>query len=88
MKWPRILSCAERGTGVDRGQGEFSPGGPRDRRSGLVALSSLLFSVFVLLESGPGNHRTRVKTAIGMRLFLGSGVPFRPILSHWRFPIC
>ena len=83
----RFSSDAERGTVVDRGEGEFSPGGPRDRGAGLVALSSLLLSISVLLKWVPGSHRTRLKTAIRMRLFLGSGVSFRLISSHWKFPI-
>ena len=81
-KSPRILSCAERGTGLDHGEGEFSPVGPRDHGAGLVALSSLALSISVRLQGVPASHRTGFKTSKQNETFSGSNVPFCPILSH------
>ena len=72
-------------TGVDHREGEFSPGGPRDRRAGTVALSSLFLSILrVLLHSVSRSHRVapcsaHLKENETVLLFF---VPFRPILSH------
>ena len=77
-----VLCCGERGTGLDQGEAGFLPGGPRDRRAGLVALSSLFLGISVLLRGVPASHRTGSKTASKMRLFWGQSshfVPFCPI---------
>ncbi len=79
-KSSRILSCAERGTSLDHGEGEFSPARPREHGAGLVTLSSLFLSISVLLQGVPASHRTGFKTASKMRLFLGSGVSFSLIV--------
>ena len=71
VKSARILSCAERGTGLDQGEGEVLPGGPRDHGAGLVALSSLALSISAWLKGVPAGHRTGFKTASKMRLFQG-----------------
>ena len=79
---PSSLGRAGRGTGLDHGEGEFSPGGPRDRRAGAVALSSLAHSVSVLLESVRSSRRTTLSTARKMRRFFDFSshfVSFRPI---------
>ncbi len=55
--------------GLDHGEGEFSPVGPRDYGGGLVALSSFPLSISVLLYSVPASHRTGFMTASKMRLF-------------------
>ena len=68
---PRFLSDGERGTGIEGGQGEFSTGGPRDRRAGPVALSSLFLSISVLRRGDLARHRAGLPTAIRMRLFWG-----------------
>ena len=68
---PRFLSDGERGTGIEGGQGEFSTGGPRDRRAGLVALSSLFLSITVLRRGVLACHCAGFPTAIRMRLFWG-----------------
>ncbi len=73
---PSSLSCAERGTGLDQPEGELSPVGPGDRGAGPVALSSLVLNISALHQGVPASHRAGFKTAIKMRLFLGSGVPF------------
>ena len=83
MKSSRILSCAERGTSLDHGEGEFSPARPREHGAGLVTLSSLFLSISVLLQGVPASHRTGFKTASKMRLFLGSGVSFQSYRSNW-----
>jgi hypothetical protein len=76
MKWVRILGCAERGTGVARGEGQFSSGGPSDHRAGLVALSFLALSVSVWLRGLLASHHTGLRALVRMRLFLGPGVSF------------
>ena len=53
----RFLSFTERGTGVTRGESELSPGGPSDRRTGLVALSSLFPGSSALFRGLPAGHR-------------------------------
>jgi hypothetical protein len=63
------LGRSGRGTGVDYGEGEFSPGWPRDHGARLVALSSLALSISVPLQGVPASHRTGFKTASKMRLF-------------------
>ena len=89
-KYPRILSCAERGTGLDHGEGEFSPVGATDHGAGLLALSSLALSISVRLRGVPASHRTGFKTASKMRLFWGQEshlVPFIPI-HFYLFETC
>ena len=71
-----ILSGAERGTGLDHEEGDFSRGGAGDHRAGLVALSSLFLGISVLLRGLSGCHRARLPTAKRSGLFWGSGVPF------------
>ncbi len=78
-KYPRILSCVERGTGLDHGEGECSPVGATDHGAGLVALSRLALSISVRIQGVPASHRTGFKTASEMRLFWGQEshlVPF------------
>jgi hypothetical protein len=72
----RFLSDGERGTGIEGGQGEFSTGGPRDQRAGLVALSSLFLCISVLLRGVLAGHRAGLPTAIRMRLFWGQASHF------------
>ena len=79
---PSSLDWDERGTGLDHGDDEFSSAGPTSHGSGLVALSSLFLSISVLLRSVSAGRRTGLPTAMRMGLVLGSGVSFRPILSH------
>ena len=76
------LTCAERGTGLDRGEGGCSPVGPRDYGPGLVALSPLALSISVLLSGVPNRRQAGFKTAGKMGLFQGQAshfVPFCPI---------
>ena len=75
---PRILSCAERGTGLDHREGEISPIRARDHGAVLVALSSLALSISVLFQGVPASHRTGFKTPRKMRFFWIK----RPISSH------
>jgi hypothetical protein len=81
-KFHRILSCAGRGTGLDGGDGKFSPVGPGKRETGFVALSSLAVSIYVRIQGVSARHRTGFRTASKMRLYWGQAVPFRPILFH------
>ena len=90
MKSARILSCGARGTGLDHLQGQFSPVAPGDHGGGLVALSSLAFSVSVQLQGVPAGQRTGFKTASKMGLFLvktSHFVPFCPI-HFYLFEAC
>ena len=75
---PSSLGRAGRGTGLDHGEGGGSPGGPRDRRAGAVALSSLFLGVSVPPGSVCSSHRTKIPAARKMRRFF----VFRPIPSH------
>ncbi len=54
----------------------FSPGGPRDRRAGLVALSSLFLSTSMLPKSVFTSRGTRPETAVKMRRILGQASHF------------
>ena len=69
-KFNRILGCAERETGLDRGGGEFLPVGPRDHGARLMALSSLAHGISVRLQCVPASHQRGFKTGSKMRLFL------------------
>ncbi len=73
---PRFLSDGEGGRGVEGGKGEFSTGGPRDRRAGPVALSSLFLCISVLLRGASAGHRAGLRTAIRMGLFWGRASHF------------
>ena len=64
---PRFLSDGERETGIEGGKGEFSTGGPRDRRAGSVALFSLFLYVSVLLRGVLAGHRAGLPAAISGR---------------------
>ena len=84
------LSCGGRGTGLDHGEGEFSPDWAREHGAGLVALSSLALSISVVLQGVPASHRTGFKTASKMGLFLGQefhSVPFSSI-HYYLFGTC
>ena len=81
-KFHRILNCAGRGTGLHRGEREFSTGGRGNHGAGPAALSSLPLSISRRFQSVSAGHRTGFQTASEMRLFWGQTVPFRPILSH------
>ena len=84
MKSRRVLSCGERGTGLDHGGGQFSPVGLRDHRAGLMALTSLPLSISVLHRGVPASHRTGFKTASKTRFFALESylVPFSSIHSY------
>jgi hypothetical protein len=75
-KSPRVLSGGGRGTGLDHGEGEFSPVQPRGYGAGLVALSSLALGISVRLQEVPASHRTGFKTASKMGLFWGNSSHF------------
>jgi hypothetical protein len=78
----RFSSCVTRGTGLDPGEGEFSPIEPRDHGAGLVALSSLALGVSIRIQGVRASHRTGFKATSKMGLFLGKSshfVPFCPI---------
>ena len=74
-----VLSSVERGTGLDQGEGEFLPVGPRGHGAGLLALSSLALGISVRLQCVLGSHQRGFKTGSKMRLFLVN----RLISSHF-----
>ena len=89
-KFRRILSCAGRGTGLDRREGEFSPIGARECGAGGVTLSSLALSSSVRFQGVPNSHLEGVKTASEMGLFWGKSshlVPFSPT-HFYLFETC
>jgi hypothetical protein len=89
-QYPRVLSCVERGTGLDHRASEFSPVGLRDHGAGLVALSSLALSISVRLQGVLASHRIAFKTESKMRLFQGQSshfVPFR-LIHFYLFGAC
>ena len=69
-KFNRMWGSAERGTGLDRGAGEFLAVGPRDHGARLMALSSLALGISVRLQCAPASHQRGFKTGSKMRLFL------------------
>ena len=82
-----ILGRGGRGTGVGPREVEFSAAGPRDYGSRPVALSSFPLSISVLRLQCSGQPSDGVHDSEQNETFSGSGVPFRPILSHPHLPI-
>jgi hypothetical protein len=68
---PSNLSCAARGTGLEHGEDELSPVGPRDHGARLVVLSSSALSISVLLLGVPISLHMGLSTAIKMGSFSG-----------------
>ncbi len=78
----RILGGAARGTGLDNREGEFSAVGRRNHGAGLVALTSVSLSIYVLRQGAQAGHRTGLRSASIMGLFWAQEshfVPFCPI---------
>ncbi len=81
MKMPSSLGRDGRGTGLDHGEGEFSPIGPRDHGGNLwryrVWLSAFPYGVKAFRPASG-----RVQASEQNETFSRSNVPFCPILSH------
>ena len=81
-KSARIRSCAERGTGLDLGEGEFLPVGSRDYGAGAGGVILFGFQHFRAAPMRSGQPSKGVQDGRQNETSFGEIVSFRLILSH------
>ena len=78
----RVLSFIERGTGLDQGDGEFSPVGPGDRGAGLGGIILFAWQHLRAASGCSGQPSDGVQDSEQDETFLGCGVPSSSIQFH------